>query len=72
MADNSTVDRQIIDSITQTDISVLGSSPAEALSLLYQIASHANGIALQNAVNSQNNLNVMNPAIITRAIKILK
>jgi len=72
MADNSTVNQQVTDAVTQTNVTVLGESPAQALSTLYQMATHASGMALQNSVSNQQNLNQLNPAIISEAIKIIK
>lgn len=71
MADNSKVNGQVIDAVTQTNVNVLGTSPAQALSSLYQMASHANGMALQNSVSNQQNLNQLNAAIVADAIKII-
>lgn len=70
MAD--TVNNQITDAVTQTNVTVLGESPAQALSSLYQVATHSSGLAMQNSVTNQHNLNQLNPAIIADAIKIIK
>lgn len=70
MAD--TVNNQTTDAVTQTNVTVLGESPAHAMSMLYQMATHASGISIQNSVTNQQNLNQLNPAIVADAIKILK
>lgn len=71
MADSS-VNKQITDAVTQTNVNVLGDAPAQALGSLYQVAAHSAGIAVQNAVSNQQNLNQLNPVIVADAIKMLK
>jgi len=72
MADTSKVNSQITDAVTQTNVTVLGESPAQALSNLYQMATHSNGMAMQNSVSNQQNLNQLNAVIVADAIKLLK
>ena len=62
------VNTQITDAVTQTNVKVLGESPAQAMGTLYQVAAHANGLVLENAASNQQNLNQLNPAIIAQAI----
>ncbi len=69
---NSTVNDQITDSVTQTNVNVVGDAPAQALGTLYQVAGHANGLAMQNAVANQHNLNQLNSVIVADAITLLK
>lgn len=71
MADNTTVNAQITDAVTQTNVNVVGESPAQAMGSLYQMAAHANGMAMQNSVANQQNLNQLNPAIVSSAIKAI-
>ncbi len=71
MAD-SKVNGQITDAVTQTNVKVLGESPAQALGSLYQTAAHSNGISMQNAVSNQNNLNQLNASIVAAAIKVIQ
>lgn len=68
---NHKVNEQVTDSVAQTNTFVLGESPAQALGSLYQVVAHANGMAMQNSVTNQQNLNQLNPVIIADAIKIL-
>lgn len=66
-----TVNPQITDAVTQTSVKVLAEAPAQAMATLYQTMASANGIAAQNAVSNQHNLNQLNPAIVARAISII-
>lgn len=71
MADPVKVNEQITDAVTQSNVKVLGESPAQAMGSLYQIAAQANGIAMQNAVSNQNNLNQLNASIVAKAISMI-
>lgn len=65
------VNPQITDAITQTNVKVVAEAPAQAMAALYQMIASANGMAAQNAVSNQQNLNQLNPAIVSRAINII-
>ncbi len=71
MADPVKVNEQITDAVTQSNVKVLGESPAQAMGSLYQIAAQANGIAMQNAVSNQNNLKQLNASIVAKAFSII-
>ena len=47
------VNSQITDAVTQTNVKVVAEAPAQAIASLYQVASSAAGLSLQNAVDSQ-------------------
>jgi len=67
----STVNEQITDAVTQSNVKVVGESPAMALSNVYQTAAHSTGIMFENAVNSQNQQNVVTQAATTQGISQL-
>ena len=71
MANETVVNGQITDAVTQTNVKVLGEAPAQAMATLYQVASQAAGIAISNANSNQHNLNQLNPAIVAQAITII-
>lgn len=66
-----TVNSQITDAVTQSNVNVVAEAPAQAMGSLYQVAAHANGMAMQNSVSNQQNLNQLNAAIVSNAIKII-
>ena len=68
---NTVVNSQITDAVTQTNVNVLGDAPAQAIGSLYQMAAHANGMAMQNSVSNQQNLNQLNAAIVSNAIGLI-
>jgi hypothetical protein len=71
MADNS-VNGQVTDAVTQTNVTVLAEAPAQAMGSLYQVMSHSNGLAMENAVSNQHNLNQLNTVLVAEAVKMIK
>ena len=69
---NSNVNEQVTDAVTQTNVKVVAEAPAQAMAAFYQVIAAANGMAAQNAVSNQHNLNQLNPTIVAEAIKLLK
>ena len=68
MAFPTAVNDQITDSVTQSNVSVVGESPAVALSALYQVSAQALGLMLQNAVTAQQQANVTAQAATTQSV----
>ncbi len=71
MADNTPVNSQITDAVTQTNVKVVAEAPAQAIAALYQVASHSAGLSLQNAVQSQQALNQISTAIVSKAAALI-
>lgn len=53
MAIPTLVNGQITDSVTQSNLSVLGVAPAMAMGAMYQSAAHSTGLMFQNSVMAQ-------------------
>ncbi|MFZ2406171.1 MAG: RebB family R body protein [Methylobacter sp.] len=53
MAFPTSVNGQITDSVTQTNVSVLGNAPAMAMSSIYTSMAHSLGILYQNSAMAQ-------------------
>ena len=68
MADNTPVNSQITDAITQANVSNLGSSPAFALAVLQEAISQSMSLAMQNAVAQQQTMNTLNTAILAERV----
>jgi len=62
MAIPTAVNGQITDSVTQTNISVLGSAPAVAMSSLYTTMAHSMGILYQNSTMAQQQASISSQA----------
>ncbi len=71
MADSTPVNSQITDAVTQTNVKVVAEAPAQAIATLYQVASHSTGLSLQNAVQSQQALNQISSAVVSKAAALI-
>lgn len=71
MAFPTAVNDQITDSITQSNVKVLGEAPAMAMGTLYQSTAHALGISMENAVANQQQMNVLSQAVTTECVAML-
>lgn len=63
-----TVNQQITDAVTQSNVKVVAEAPAMALGNVYQAAAHSTGIMFENAVNAQNQQNILGQAATTQGI----
>lgn len=73
MADSvsTTVNPQVTDAITQTNVKVLAESPAMAMGSLYQTIGNSVAMAAANAVYAQQQANVTYQAASTMGVKAL-
>ncbi|QBA20234.1 antirepresssor protein RebB [Chryseobacterium indologenes] len=62
------VNEQITDAVTQSNVKVVAESPAMALSNVYQSAAHSTGIMFENAINAQNQHNIVTQAATTQGV----
>lgn len=67
----STVNPQITDAVTQTNVQVLGDAPAVAMGNLFQASAQATALSMQNAVSAQQQLNTLAQAVSAQAINQL-
>ena len=71
MADNTAVNSQITDSITQANTKVLGDAPAIAMGNLFQSTAQALSLAALNATNAQQQSNMTAQASTTMGVTTL-
>lgn len=71
MAFPTSVNSQITDSITQSNVKVLGDSPAMAMGNLYQATAQALANAAHNATTAQQQTNVTAQAATTQGVALL-
>jgi hypothetical protein len=71
MAFPTSVNDQITDSVTQTDVHVLGDAPAFAMGNVFQAFAQAQATSYQNAANAQEQNNVLAQAATTRGVHLL-
>lgn len=62
------VNEQITDAVTQSNVKVVGETPAMALTNVYQAAAHSTGLMFENAVNAQNQQNILAQAAANQGI----
>lgn len=71
MAFPTSVNDQITDAVTQTNVKVLGDAPAVGLGMLYQETAQALANAAHNATNTQQQTNVAAQAATTQGVSLL-
>jgi hypothetical protein len=59
MAFPTSVNNQITDAVTQSNVKVLGEAPAMAMGTIYQTMAHSTGILFENAVSAQQQQNAL-------------
>ncbi|WP_417460694.1 RebB family R body protein [Kordiimonas sp.] len=68
-----TVNSQITDAVTQTNVKVLGEAPAEAVGMSFQSMSNSVSLALENATQTQGGMqqvgNAATSSVVTLIIK---
>ncbi|AXE29439.1 R body protein RebB-like protein [Chromobacterium phragmitis] len=62
MAYPTAVNNQITDAVTQTNVKVLGESPAMAMAAMFQTMSHSTGILFENSTAAQQQQNTLSQA----------
>ncbi len=71
MADNTPVNSQITDAVTQTNVKVLGEAPAQAMGLVYQTMAHSISLSMQNAMQTQGGLQQIGNAVVSSACRMI-
>jgi hypothetical protein len=71
MASPTTVNDQITDAVTQSNVKVIGESAAVALSNLYQATSSALATSIQNATFAQQQANMTHQAVTTQGVNLI-
>jgi len=71
MADESPVNSQITDAVSQTNETIDGSSQAQARAMADQVMAHAIGLAMQNAVAQQQQAYILRNAVTTAAARAI-
>jgi hypothetical protein len=71
VADPTTVNPQITDAVTQTNVSTVGQAPAVALGQLLQSTSHALSLLLLNASHAQQQTAITAQAATTASVQAL-
>ncbi len=65
------VNRQITDAITQSNMITTGMAAANSMGALYQTLAQSTGTALQNAVSNQQHVNTLNLASLSKNVEVI-
>ncbi|MFL9833594.1 RebB family R body protein [Chryseobacterium terrae] len=65
---NPEENQQITDAVTQSNVKVVGEAPAFTLGNVYQTAARSTGLMFENAVNAQNQQNILGQAATTQGV----
>lgn len=68
MAFPTSVNNQITDAVTQSNVKVIGEAPAMALGSIYQTMAHSTGILFENAVSAQQQQNTLSQAAANQGV----
>ncbi len=68
---DTTVNPQITDAVTQSNVNVLGQAPAMAMGTLYQSLAHSTGLLFENAVAAQQQQAIVAQAATTQGVAML-
>ncbi len=71
MADGVLVNSQITDAVTQTNVKVVGESPATAVALATQVMAQSVGLAMENATQTQGGMQQVNNAATAALIAMI-
>lgn len=71
MAEPTAVNSQITDAVTQANLKVLGEAPAMAMGSIYQTMAHSLGVMFENAVSSQQQLNIAAQAATNQGVILM-
>ena len=71
MANETPVNSQITDAVTQTNVKVLAEAPAQSIALVYQTAAHSISLAMENAQQAQGGLQQIGNAVTTSAVTMI-
>lgn len=71
MANDTPVNSQITDAITQTNVKVLGEAPAQSMGMVYQTLAHSISLAMQNAMQAQGGLQQIGNAVTSSGVTMI-
>jgi len=71
MANDTPVNSQITDAVTQTNVKVLGEAPAQSMGIVYQSMAHSISLSMQNAQQAQGGLQQIGNAIVSSGVTMI-
>lgn len=71
MAFPTSVNNQITDAVSQSNLQVLGDAPSVAIAIVYQSTALALSLAAQNATAAQQQANILAQAVTASCVSVL-
>ena len=71
MPDETAVNAQITDAVTQTNVKVVAEAPAQSMALIYQTTAHSISLAMENAQAAQGGLQQIGLAVTSSAVTMI-
>lgn len=71
MAEETWMNSQITDAVTQSNVKVVGDAPAESMGMLYQMLAQSTGMSMQNMVANQQHKSTIDTGVVTGGATIL-
>ncbi|QDH68986.1 RebB family R body protein [Marilutibacter alkalisoli] len=68
MAFPTSVNNQITDAVTQSNVKIVGEAPAMAIASMYQTMAHSTGILFENSVSAQQQQNTLSQAATNQGV----
>ncbi len=65
------VNDQITDAVTQTNVKVLAEAPAQSIAMVYQTSAHSIALAMENAQQAQGGLQQIGNAVTSSAVTMI-
>lgn len=65
---SASINEQVTDAVTQSNVKVVAEAPAIALGNVYQTAAHATGIMFENAVSAGQQQNILGQAATNQGV----
>ena len=65
---SDTVNSQITDAVTQSNVKVVAEAPAMAMGNVYQTLAHSIGLLFENSVNQQQQASILSQAVTTQCV----
>ena len=69
MPERPPVNEQVTDAVTQSNLTVVGDAPAVSLATIYQSLAHSSILAMQNAVQQQQNSWTVQMAVTAKLVQ---
>lgn len=71
MSDSTSVNSQITDAVTQTNVKVVAEAPAQSMAMVYQTMAHSISLAMENAMQAQGGLQQIGNAVTSSGVRMI-